>query len=214
MTLVTGDELVAYMGGLELTQDQMGIIETVILPGVQQDLENYLNRPVEPVHVRESVRADDSGFLYFRVTPIHQILSVTQSDGSTAGYSPDTKPAMTPVGDYRQLDEWGDPDLFGYQLESIGFGPAGFGSIYGYPTLGRQAFYRVEYIAGYNGYVNQALKLDLLRVSAREVEMQFDDTMSLRGGSTEAASNSDAREKGWSEQELVKWDRLRKRTVA
>lgn len=215
MTLVTSEELTAYMGGLELNPDQVGVIESIILPGVQQDLENYLNRPVEPVQVRESVRADDSGFLYFRVTPIHKILSVVQSDGSTVGYSPTTPPTMTPVtDDIRTYDEWGDPDLFGYQIEGIPFVGSGFGSIYGYPTYGSRPFYRVEYVAGYNGYVNEALKVDIMRVAAREVEMLFDDTMSLRGGSAEAASNSDQREKGWTQDELVRWDRIRKRVVA
>jgi hypothetical protein len=212
MAIVTGNEVVAYMGGLELTSDQMGVIEMIILPGVQQELENYLNRPIQPVHVRESLRPDDTGFLMFRTTPIHQILSVTLSDGSTAGYAPTTPPTMSTIEDYRNYDEWGEPELYGYQLEGVPFG-LGFGSIYGYPIIGSRPFYRVEYIAGYNGYVNEGLKLDICRVAAREVEMQFDDTMSLRGGSAEAASNSDAREKGWTGEELVKWDRLRRRVA-
>ena len=211
MTIVTSEELQAYLGGLVLTDNQLGIIETVILPGVQQELETYLNRPVTPVQIRESVRADETGFLRFRVTPIHKIVSVTLSDGSNAGFSPVTPPDMTmdPDVDFRQFDEWGEPDLFGYQT-------TGFFGLFGgsYPTLtGGRPYYRVEYIAGYNGYVNEGLKLDVLRVAAREVEMQFDDTMSLRGGSSEAASDSDNREKGWTADELVKWDRLRRRVA-
>lgn len=206
MTLVTGEELKAYLGGLTLTTEQEGICESVILPGVQQELENYLNRPVEPVLVRESVRPDERGFLRFRVTPIHQIVSVGRSDGVATTLPVEWAPALLNPEELRILDEWGDPELYGYQLDSMSGG-------IGYPTFGRRPFYRVEYIAGYNGYVNEALKLDILRVTGREAEMQFDDTMSLRGGATEAAQASDTRQKGWTDEELRKWDRLRRRVM-
>jgi hypothetical protein len=209
MTLITSDELIAYMGGVKLTPKQLGITEMVILPGVQQELENYLNRPVEPVIVREAVRANETGFLYFRVTPIHEIRSVALSDGTNIPLA--TVPASEVVNpdQLRTMEEWGVPELYGYQLTGYVGLPSGY-----YPAIGMgRPFYRVEYIAGYNGFLNEALKLDVLRVSAREVEMQFDDSMSLRGGQTEAASDSDNREKGWTQPELQKWDRLRRRVA-
>lgn len=210
MTVVKIEELIAYMGGLKLNEKQIGVTDSVILPGVQQELERYLNRPVEPVIVRESIRPNDNGFLYFKVTPIHEIRLVAYSDGTAVTLPDVTKPEVVPIEDYRIYDEWGDPDLFGYQL--TGFVGSAYPT-YSMLLTGTRPFYRVEYVAGYNGYLNDALKLDIMRVSAREVEMQFDDTMSLRGGSTEAASDSDAREKGWTEDELRKWDRLRRRVV-
>lgn len=210
MTLVKIEELIAYMGGLKLTDKQYGITESVILPGIQQDLELHLNRPVEPVIVRQSVRPDDNGFLYLDVTPIHEIRSVTYSDGTSVQLAVVAKPVITPVEDYRIYDEWGDPDLFGYQLSAA----SGVYPSYSMLLTGVRPFYRVEYIAGYNGYLNEALKLDIMRVTARECEAQFDDTMSIRGGSTESASDSDERTKGWTEDELTKWDRLRRRTMA
>lgn len=207
MTIVTPDDLIAYMGGLQLNDTQRGIVDQVILPGVQQDLEVYLNRTVEPVLVRESLKPNDNGFLFFRNTPIHSIISIQRSDGYVITLDSTVPANLVNPDDYRTLDEWGEPDLFGYQLDSFSGGYAG------YPMINRPAFYRVEYIAGYNGYLNEGLKLDIIRVAAREVEMQFDDTMSLRGGSQEAASDSDDRQKGWTEEELKKWDRLRRRVM-
>lgn len=211
MTLVTVDELTSYMGGLELTGNQRGIVEQVILPGVQQDLETYLNRPVEPVHIREGLRADEYGWVWLRTTPVHQILSVTVSDGTDITPTFDVPAAMAVLGDLRNLDEWGNPELYKYQVGGGGAVlPAGFYPLYG--GLSRP-FYRVDYVAGYNGYVNEGLKLDICRIAAREAEMQFDDTMSLRGGGTEAAQDSDNRPKGWTADELVRWDRLRRRVA-
>lgn len=207
MTLVAVKELTDYMGQLTLTGVQEGITDSVILPGVQQDLENYLNRPVEPIVVREALRPNDRGFLWFRVTPIHQILAVTRSDGPTVPVPAGPTTEIDP-GELRLLDEWGAPELFGFQLDT----PFS-GGYYGYPSFVQPPYYIAEYIAGYNGYVNEALKLDIMRVAAREVEMQFDDTMSIRGGTTEAAQDSDTRVKGWTEDELRKWDRLRRRVA-
>lgn len=210
MTLITTEELVSYMGGIDLTEKQLGITETVILPGIQQDLETYLNRPVEPVIVREAIRPNDNGFLYFGVTPIHEIRSVELSDGTDITLTTVPASSITNPDELRTWEAWGTPELYGYQLEGFLGLPTGY-----YPavTYTGRPFYRVEYIAGYNGYVNEALQLDICRVSAREVEMQFDDTMSLRGGQTEAASDSDTRPKGWTEDELKKWDRLRRRVA-
>jgi hypothetical protein len=207
MALVEVPELLQYMGGLKLTTDQEGITETVILPGVQQELENYLNRPIEPVRVRETLRADDMGWVYLRVTPVHQIISVTRSDGTVTPVVVIPWAELAMNDDYRQWDAWGNPDEFRIHV-GVGapFTP--------YPTPWGNAHWAVEYIAGYNGYVDAGLKLANMRVAAREVEMQFDDSMSLRGGQTEAASDSDNRQKGWTIDELTAWDRLRRRVVA
>jgi hypothetical protein len=212
MTVVTVDEVVNYLSKIKLTGHQRGIVESVILPGVQQELENHLNRPIEPVLVRESLRADGTGWVYFRVTPVHEILSVTLSDGTDITPDPVTVPVLDNPTDMREYDEWGNPELYKYQV-GVGIGvPVGYYPLYSGGMV--QPYYRLEYIAGYNGYVNDALKLDILRIAARETEMMFDDTMSLRGGNTEAASDSDSREKGWTQAELTKWDRLRRRVVA
>jgi hypothetical protein len=211
MTLVTIDELTTYMGGLKLTENQRGITESVILPGVQQDLENYLNRPVEPILIREGLRPNDNGYVFFRTTPVHKIISIVTSSGQDTEYAAPTVPELSNPGEYRTYDEWGDPELYKYH---VGVMPGGFSLGY-YPSFGGYSmpYYRVEYVAGYNGYVNEALKLDITRVTAREVEAQFDDTLSLRGGGTEAAQDSDNRVKGWTQDELEKWDRLRKRVA-
>lgn len=208
MALVEVDELVSYMGGITLTTAQKTHVQEVILPGIQQELENYCNRPLEPVIVREGLRPDDRGFLWFRVTPIHEITSVTRSDGSTVTLNTTpVAPTVSNPDDLRVYDEWGTPELYGYQLSAFSLG------YMGYPTMVATPYYLAIYTAGYNGFVNEALRLDIMRVGARECEMQFDDTMSLRGGQTEAASDSDSRVKGWTQDELSKWDRLRRRVA-
>lgn len=208
MTLVSVDDLMDYMGGLTLTQTQIDHTNNFILPGIQQDLETYLNRPVEPIIVREGLRPDDRVFLWFRVTPIHVVQSVTRSDGSAVTLETiPLAPTISNPADLRIYDEWGVPELYGYQLSAFSSGYVG------YPVMSSAPYYIATYVAGYNGYVNEALMLDIMRVSAREVEMQFDDTLSLRGGQTEAASDSDNRTKGWTQEELMKWDRLRRRVA-
>jgi hypothetical protein len=204
--LVDIEELLQYMGGMKLTDDQKGITESVILPGVQEELETHLNRPIEPVRVREAVRADDQGWLWLGVTPVHQIFSVTRSDG------PNVPIVQTPWADlavddeYRSWTAWGNPDLYRYRVGGISWNAP-------YPNPWAASYYLLEYIGGYNGYVDNGLKLAICRVAAREVEMQFDDTMSVRGGGQEAAQDSDSRQKGWTDDELKKWDRLRRRVV-
>lgn len=209
MTIVSVEELKQYMGNLTLTPVQETHVTEVILPGIQEDLEDYCNRPLEPVIVREGLRSDDRGFLWFRVTPIHSVTAIVRSDGSTV--SPTTvpvAPTLSNPDELRVMDEWGVPDLFGYQLNEFSVGYSG------YPLGTGRAYYIATYVAGYNGFLNKGLKLDMLRVAAREVEMQFDDTMSLRGGQTEAASDSDNRVKGWTLDEKIAWDRLRRRVSA
>lgn len=209
MTIVNVDELLAYMGGLRVTNEQRDIIESAILPGVQQELEDFLNRPVEPVYVRENIEPDDRGWLFFSITPVWQVISVKRSDGQSQEI---TGPVVTPLpappsGVTRTWDTMTrQSTLYKYQVNTFSHHTA-------WSLFTGAAFYTVEYVAGYNGYVDKQLKLGCLRVAARDVEMQFDDSLTLRGGATEAASDSDSRAKGWTDEELLRFDRLRRRTV-
>lgn len=208
--LVSTDELTQYMGNITLTIKQKGIVETVILPGVQQQLEVYLNRPVEPVQVREGLQPDEAGYLWFSVTPVHKVLSVKRTDGQNVVVTSYTPVELTGPGSERVWDAVGigmTDQPFRYQVPT----PYAFEVMY--PILSNRPYYVAEYVAGYNGFVDEALKVAITRVAAREVEMQFDDTQSLRGGTTEAAAPSDSRTKGWTTEELRQFDRLRRRVV-
>jgi hypothetical protein len=71
----------------------------------------------------------------------------------------------------------------------------------------------VEYVGGYNGYLNAALKMGIMRVAAREVSVHNDHTLSLRDGNAEQAAQSDNRPTGWTPEELKQFDRLRRRII-
>lgn len=206
--LVTADELTAYMGGVQLTNEERDITESVILPGVQQDLELFLNRPVEPVQVRESLLVDEYGYTVLTVTPVWKIIKVQQSDGAVITGSSYVPPAMVDDPstnrsvDYSGLGEY--PLPFRYNVGSWGISAA-----WGGPAT----YVIVEYIAGYKGYTDKAIKLAILRVAAREVERQFDNSVTLVGGSVEAVQDSDSRIKGWTQEELNRFRRIRRRVI-
>lgn len=217
MTIVTGEMLSDYLNGVAWTPRQAMHVEYVVLPGVQRELETYLNRPVEAMHVREARIPDCEGRVWPTVTPVWQVLAIdyTPAGGSPivpTGYAPpvplapivQTARQWDPAGTQMQAPNWaiqqGQPYIVipGYWDPSI--------SLSGQYVL-------VEYIGGYNGYVDEALKLAILRVAAREVERLYDNAVSLRDGSGVAVSPSDPRNKGWTAEELAQFDRLRRRVV-
>jgi hypothetical protein len=200
--LVSVDELVAYMGHTQLTPTQRSAASRTLL-GVQQELENHLNRPLQPVQVREVVVADWQGIGNLSITPVHKIISSTQITQQLP-LLPAEPVVITPLTDQdvaREIDY-----TSGYDTTP--------GRIAGGWYLGVQnAYFLVEYIGGHIGYVPEGLKNDIKRVAAREIADNVDDTLSLRGDNAQQASEPDTRERGWTEDELRKWDRLRRRVI-
>lgn len=213
--LVSVDELVEYLGGYDqLTDARQEHIEHVILPGIQSELENYLRRPVELTHVREQLAADQEGYIWFTVTPVVDIVSVTRSDGDTISIPRPKPQPIPPMADIPIIERK-------LVLPGVGLGAYPY-KLYVGPLLFNvpslfltqaPVSYLAEYIGGIDGTSVPGLKMAILRVAAREVEKQFDETLSLRGGATEAASNSDDRPKFWTQEELEQWDTLRKPLV-
>jgi hypothetical protein len=207
MAIIKLEELTAYMGGITLTTPQQGITETVIIPGVQQELELYLNRPVEPVQVRESTLSDELGWVTLKVTPVYKILGARYSDGNAITISTYYPPALVEDPSTQRRVDYSGLGMaalpFRFQTAALGL-PALFA-----PNL----YIVVDYLAGYFGYTDEALKLAILRVCAREVERQFDDTVGLRSGSAEASGDSDNRRKGWMPEELEQLKRIRRRVI-
>lgn len=59
----------------------------------------------------------------------------------------------------------------------------------------------------------QDVRLAILRAAAREVTDRHDDTLSVKDSDTRDKQRSDKRDLGFTEKELKKFDRLRRRTV-
>lgn len=223
MTLATAAELTAYMGGLVLTPAQTTHVTNVILPGVQGELEKHCNRPLEVVHMRENRVPNSEGFIVFTVTPVWKVnfimnaVTGTQVTLPVAPAPPDNLPAFVTDGSMRNFDHSGDGTIgvpFEYYVGiplTIPAWPLNAVPVFG--SSGYPDSYVCDYTGGWKGEEEPGLKLDILRVAARETERQFDDTMSIKGGSQEAAEDSDPRYKYWSQDELTEWDRLRRRVV-
>lgn len=208
--LVSAGELKAYMSNLNLTPSQEADVEAT-LAGVQAELETYLNRPLEPVQIREAVQTDGQGIANLSITPVHKIIStsiVEVSYGPTplnqfAPYVPPVQERDPLIGENGVMLDWITTPNFGDPLVVPG------GVSIGFPN----AWYVVEYVAGYRGWTIEGLKQDIKRVAAREVAENHIDGLSLRDGNAERAAESDPREKGWTEAEKKKWDRFRRRII-
>jgi hypothetical protein len=215
MPLVTSADLAAYMHGLTWTPVQQAQIDGVVLPGVQQQLEQYLGRPVEPMHVREA-RPFTDGRIWLTVSPVWQILSYDWQGQGT--FQPTTYvPAPLPPSNMARTWDDASTGMNGSPngtFVDLGVMPPGYffmaSDIMSYVPVS----VIVEYIGGYNGFADQALKLAIERVAAREVERLYDNTIGLRDGSGQPAGDSDPRPKGWQPDELAAFDRIRRRVVA
>jgi hypothetical protein len=196
MALVTVEELRAYMSDVNLTQSQWAVAQDVI-DGVQEELELFLNRPLELVQVRERVPADEAGYAILSVTPVRQVLSV---QSSTTSYVESTVVTREPLldADVNRLN-----DKVGLQNAIVP------GGIYvGQP--GR--WYIVEYIGGWNGYVGEGIKRKIKEVASRVMTARHDDSMTVKGG---IGTNPDAATtpQGWTEEELRSCSRLKRRVL-
>ena len=198
MSLVTVDELIEYMSDIRLTQNQR-VAAQYVIDGVQQELENYLNRPVEPVLVREVGYADRDGIVNVSVTPVHEVRSVERMDVTPTTY----EPVIEPI----------DPDEFDrvvdYLPSTANAMTAVPGGIY---TGSTGVWFSVVYVGGYKGYVDAALKLAIMRVAARERTNNHDDALSIKTDFAQEP-NVPPIQIGWTQDELKKWDRLRRRVI-
>lgn len=204
MALVTPEDLARYMSGIRMNEEQKRSAED-ILAGVQSDLEDYINRPLEPMRSRELVRVDRSGYVNVRHTPVHAVLRVqdygstlpSRPDGVVGNYVPEESDAL-PLVDYAPVDNGANMIVPG-------------GVKYGTPN----GYVLIEYLSGMSALVVRALpkvKLAIMRVAAREFDAMHNDSVRVRGGSTEATPPPE--KIGWTLEEKVEFDRLRRRVVA
>lgn len=75
MGVISPDELIAFMSGIDLTPAQVDAAK-LIIDGVQAEIETAINRSIEPVRRTEVVTADHLGRLWPLHTPIISVESV------------------------------------------------------------------------------------------------------------------------------------------
>lgn len=100
----------------------------------------------------------------------------------------------------------------------LGLWPNGntFGGTYpaDYGWGGALAPVSVTYVGGIDGDDEDDVRLAILRAASREMSVRHDDTLSVEDLTSRKPKASDDRELGFTEKELAKFDRLRRRTVA
>lgn len=205
MPIATLEQLMDHMGKPQLKDFQKAHIEAVILPGIQQDLEEYLNRPMEKTRIREALKADNTGHIWPSYSPVWSIESCLREDGTTVELSMPTVPAFTPSTDGTR--DW-DIAGTGQRAEQYKF-YVGDWSPYDPLFYGDVPQYYVTYIGGYDGPHDEQIVLAFLEVGKRVVNNQFGIGVGVRRGSTELATTEDQRDPTWTETELKKFDRLR-----
>lgn len=202
--LVSVGDMRRYMGGLDLSDAQRETMK-MIIAGVQESLEAFLNRPVEPVQVRELCEANYNGEAILSVTPVHNILSVQHVANGSNLISHVTYPSpmerdVTLETDDRTLDKLPGA-MTNYQIV-----PGGL-------KIGFKRTVIVDYIGGYRGSTENAIKLAIMRVVAREWATNHVNTAGLRQGVTEQTEVGDSRFLGWATDELNALSRYRRRVV-
>jgi hypothetical protein len=197
MALVTVADLRKYMSDISLSANQQAVAQRV-LDGTQQMLELHLGRPVQPVQVREKRRSDSMGDVALSVTPVYKVISLRRMG---------TADAVIPSRDLVPLSEDEVNRVWDAMPETNIAVPGGI-------HVGQTfRWYVVEYIGGYNGYVDDALKLAILEVASRTMTVNHDDVLTIKDDIAREPANASSLQKGWTIDELTMFDRIRRRTV-
>jgi hypothetical protein len=198
MAIVTVGELRSYMSGVSLTAGQVASAQ-LVLDGVQEELELYLGRPIQPVQVRESRRSDIMGDIALSVTPVIRVLSIRPITSTEV-----TEYTTTPI-DLSDVDDEAS--------RNVDMAPEQSFIVPGGINVGYQfAWYTIEYVGGYNGWVDNAMKMAVLEVASRTMTVNHDDTLSIVDGLASPPQAAPT-QKGWTDDELKRFDRQRRRTA-
>lgn len=208
MTLVTVDELTDYMGSSVIGNSQAKSAE-LILAGIQNELEMYINRSLEAKAHREMVLTDSKGFARLFSAPIHAVTKVSFVSYSSVVNVPGSE---FPV---EQLVESGD-------IETVDIVPTDFG--HGIITAGGvnlgapNTHFIVEYSGGGGDRIQSyypSIKLAILRIASREWQHLHDDTVTINNGQTgDDVDPNVIGKRGWTREELEQFDRIRRRAIA
>jgi hypothetical protein len=206
VAVVTPGDLKNYMSGISMNpvQEEAAYI---VIAGVQQELERYINRPVELTLVREAVLTSPEGYGHLSVTPVHRIESIRAVQSA----APWTLPTGIIEG----------PELPAFDGAILDYAPANYGAgllVPGGIDLGLGGgYFVITYTGGGGPLVAQyldAIKLAVLRVASREFQQMHDDSMTLRNlDASEPVDPISVPRRGWTQDELRDFDRLRRRVV-
>lgn len=183
MAVATTAELAHYLGGWNYTGVQE-IDAQMILDGTQSDLERHLNRPLQMRRVQEYVDTDFRGYAYLRVTPIQALHGVY---------------TVTPDGERGEL--------------ITNLSDRAFKRGRNYLWLGPRGRVLVDYTGGVNADLDPGVKLAIMRVAGREFMYQHGEAMVVENGDARRPPDPATQARGWTEEELAKFDRLRRRVV-
>lgn len=203
--LVSVGDFRRYMGGLNPLNGQTETI-SMILQGVQEQLEKWLNRPVEIVQIRESQRSDVQGFLQLSVTPVVKIISL-----NTTNHIDSIKSVDGIVNPYTIVKDVELDDDARVIDKSWRYSSSYVREYGGIRVPAPCTWYTVEYIGGYDGRNDAALKLAILRVASREYRKNNTDQVGLNEGTLDDIQAGDTRNIGWTKEELTQLERLRRR---
>lgn len=187
MSIVSVPEFQNYMSGIKLT-DVQNVAAQAVLDGVQSELEVYLNRNVQERRVKEVLPITRNGMVHVSNTPIVALYGV-YNVSPVSGLAETTAIALTPSA-------WRIGGNF------IRLGYAGFG--------GQVS---VDYRGGMNGDKIPGLKLAIMRVAAREFVHNHDDGMTVQNTEMRPPADPTPTSKGWTVEELAKFDRYRRRVA-
>lgn len=194
-----------YMGGMNPLPGQTETI-AMILQGVQEQLEVWLNRPVETIQIRENVRSDRQGFLHLSVTPVQRVLSIGVTSASDVAY-----PEENVVEKYPMVLDPSIPEDSRLVDRSPRYA-SNYGREYGGIRVNMPCtWHMVEYIGGYDGTNDHAMKLAILRVAAREYRKNNVSMAGLAEGTVDEVQPGDDRDVGWAANELKQLERHRRR---
>lgn len=167
-TLVSVDELVGYMSNIKLGAGQYQAAEYV-LEGVEAEIEAFIGRPLKTGPRTETTYMTDAnaGFIRLAGTPVTSVESV-----SILGQTLNTDAyQIAPGGLYLLMPYLNTPALF------ITSGPSGITTPIdpiGVPIL-------VSYTGGLPPDAVRLLRIEILRIAAKEMTNRHDDTLSVKG---------------------------------
>ena len=187
MAIVSADELKDYMSSIGLDVDQEAAVEQIIA-GLQAELERYCQRPLEQRERTEVIVPDDLGRLWPKATPVVSVAS----------------PAGLYGGGDNSIGGWTPAVLFGgysYAPVTVTY----VGGVVDPALVVDPDDFGVDPVAD--------VKIAILRAAAREATVRHDDTLSVKDLDAREVQPVDRRELGFTDVELAKFDRLRRRTV-
>lgn len=207
MTVVNAEELKAYMSGIRMTSSQSTTAQ-LILDGVQAELEIHLNRAIEPRLIKETVYTSPDGTAYLNFSPVSKVHKISL-------VSVGSMPGMLPTG------PWAPGEEVEFDGPTYDYVPSDFGVDLivpgGIALDNPAAYYVIEYESGGGDFIRPflpAIKLAILRVASREFQRMSNTTVEINNGEPRPQVDYVRPSKrGWQPDELVQFDRLRRRVV-